>query len=461
MYKKVPCKCAGSANCCRMTDYRRAAVRFYFDGKESYRRLFLSVFRFGFLIRILYNFYVKQFMVGANEAGQRVDRLVSRLLPKASYGEVQKLFRKKCFKLNHSRGVKPADFVRAGDLLEVYLSDDSLCRLGADYLLREGETPDVTTKLMTIPDKTRGSIEPKENGTSKRGKKQMPRQLVGEEPEKLLETVGASFVFENEEILVVSKPAGMLTQGDQTGDVSMTDIVKQYLSDYCTPFFSPATASRLDRGTSGILVFSKNYDSLKRLNAEMRTGRAVRKYLCVVHGYLEGEGFVEGMLTKDTKNNRVELSELNHETRSTTLLSNKGVEALFETGAFDMLNEGKSREIDRIDRITERGINEQRNEKAKVLSEKGRVGTFYRVLFHSKDKRYTLVEAELVTGKTHQIRVSMAAVGHPIVGDAKYGRLSNKSVVKNQLLHAYRVEAMERVFISKAERIADFLGKYF
>ncbi len=432
-----------------------------------WQQFFSSVF--GVLDIILYNFHMKQFMVGVNEAGQRVDRLVSRLLPKASYGEVQKLFRKKCFKVNHSRGVKPADFVSDGDLLEVYLSDDSLRRLGADYLLRQDE-PAVISPVKES--RRRVMLE---------GERSAP---VGQ---SILESKGVSLIFEDKDVVAVSKPAGMLTQGDETGDVSMTDIVKDYLSDYCTPLFSPATASRLDRGTSGVLVFAKNYPALKRLNAEMRTGRAVRKYLCVVHGYLTGEGIIEGVLKKHRETNMVELSDWNHEngfSKEIPFLSEKGVNEFFQTGSFSIVD--KIINEDKV-RATSRPVAERKNpvrdedsaepnflfdsresarrqvcyEKRKELVEKGRVATYYKVFCHSEDKRYTLVEAELVTGKTHQIRVSMAAVGHPIVGDAKYGRLSTERERNNQLLHAYRVEMGNRVFVSTPKDIVDFLEKYF
>ncbi len=273
--------------------------------------------------------------IGGNESGQRLDRLVSRVLPAASWAQINKLFRKKCFKLNGGRVTKGSVFVNFGDVLEVFLSDENLKQL---------------------------------RGTGNRA----PAAAVD---------VGRLIIYEDENLLAVSKPAGMLTHSADKSDSSdLTSVVKAYLSNYIDRYFEPAAISRLDRGTSGVVLFAKNYSTLKALGEEMRAGRVDRIYECIVEGELEGSGIIAAGYHKDEALNKACLKDVK----------------VFrgDAGEFGADADGMSGSI---------------------------VRTKFCSLKYSIDKSYTLVRAELITGKSHQIRASLAAIGHPIAGDIKYG----------------------------------------
>lgn len=338
------------------------------------------------------------FRVGPNESGQRMDRLISRMLPKASWGEIQKLFRKKVFKRNAVRSVRASDYVADGDLVEIFLSAESLERLGY------GASPEA------------GVRKPEERS-----------EHFGIERIKL---------FEDSDYLVVSKPAGMLVHSnDRTSDDDLTSLVRKYLKKYETAFFSPATASRLDRGTSGVVIFAKNYQSLKRLNEEMRTHRARRLYKCVVEGDLRGEGEVRLSVQKSEASNRVFVVGKPENGSGVSCASPVSV----RHGTSDISGvSGESKIL---------GVSEDFGASKEAI-------TFYRSEFSFRNGTFSLVTVRLHTGRTHQIRVTMAQLGHPIVGDVKYGSKYRRN---SPLLHCEKVEAAGMVFESEPEEINAFI----
>lgn len=286
-----------------------------------------------------------------NEADQRLDRFLLKYLNNTTRTNVYKLIRKKVFKVNGVR-VKEDYFLKENDELAIYLQDETL-----ESLMKEIEqvTPD---------------------------------------------DIGLEIVFEDNDILVVNKPKGMLTHPDKEEyKNTLATIVQFYLSDLCTKTFRPAPVHRLDKNTSGLVLFAKNYDSLKKYNELMRSRSIGKYYLAVVEGHLDREGEVKGYLNKDEVKNKVTISATNRD-------------------------------------------------------ESKYCHTKYKVVKHLK--KYSLVEIELLTGRSHQIRASMAYVGHPIVGDVKYG---GKKVnhLTSQLLHAYKLVIGERVFTSTSAEMEEFL----
>jgi 23S rRNA pseudouridine955/2504/2580 synthase len=217
-------------------------------------------------------------------------------------------------------------------------------------------------------------------------------------------------VYEDGNLLLVNKPFGVLTHPDQPGDRdTLIHRALYHLSQeegyVPSPTFTPAACNRLDRNTGGIVIVAKNYSALKTVNKLIRQ-RSLRKlYLCVVKGVIGEAGEVKNFLLKDQEQNKVEILEQQ------------------EDGA------------------------------------KG-VHTRYKPL--ATDGAYSLMEVELITGRSHQIRSHFASMGHPLVGDAKYGDHKTNQFffdtfrLKHQFLYAYRL-----VFKESEEGLDYLKGKSF
>lgn len=199
-------------------------------------------------------------------------------------------------------------------------------------------------------------------------------------------------VYEDDNIILCDKKAGLLCHPDDHEYVdTLINRIKRYLyekGEYNPAkesSFTPALVNRIDRNTGGIVITAKNAESLRILNQKMKDRELHKYYICIVHGVLEQKSdTLSGYLVKDESKNKVSVS-------------NKKTE--------------NSKEI----------------------------RTKYNVL--DTDGNLSLVEVELLTGRTHQIRAHFASIGHPLLGDGKYGtNAQNKKYgYKKQFLYSYKL----------------------
>lgn len=201
-----------------------------------------------------------------------------------------------------------------------------------------------------------------------------------------------NILYEDDNILLLNKRPGVLVHEDSdAGENTLIMHVKAYLCQkgeydpYSEQSFAPALCNRIDRNTGGIVIAAKNAEALRLMNERIKFDRITKTYLCLVHGIpKEKEAELHGYLRKDSKNNTVDVRDDDF------------------IGAKEII-------------------------------------TRYRVLKSYGDT--ALLEVDLVTGRTHQIRAHMAHIGHPLVGDGKYGvnRDERAKGYKYQALYAYKL----------------------
>ena len=288
-----------------------------------------------------------------NEAEQRLDRFLKKYLKKAPLSAIYKIIRKD-LKVNGKRA-KEDTVLRAGDELTFYMPQERF-----DELTRQTRKP--------------------------KAKRQF------------------RIAYEDSNILIVEKPWGLLTHGDRTEKKNtLMNQVCGYLQEKGEydpageKTFTPSPVNRLDRNTTGLVIFGKNAASLRTLTRLLRERGSISKYyITIVAGAFAGEMVIDEALLKDERTNTVRIA--------------KAPDAKEAPGAKMAMSIVRPLEV---------------------------------------GKSYSVVEVELVTGRTHQIRAHLAAKGYPLVGDSKYGT-SRKGVKANervkklgvttQLLHAYRLE---------------------
>lgn len=196
----------------------------------------------------------------------------------------------------------------------------------------------------------------------------------------LYQNTALDIIFEDNNILIINKPSNL----EVTGENSLTTLVHE---KYTSSDFLPMPCHRLDRNTTGLVLFAKNEDSLKILLDKFKNHEICKKYLALVYGIPKvKKARLEGYLFKDNKKSLVYISDN------------------FKTGY------------------------------QKII-------TSYSVL-KEYNNNSSLLEIEIETGKTHQIRAHLAHIGFPIIGDGKYGinSINKQFGVKYQQLKAYELK---------------------
>ena len=217
-------------------------------------------------------------------------------------------------------------------------------------------------------------------------------------------------IYENDHMLIADKPAGILSQKAEKTDLSLNEwligylLEKKELRETDLSFYKPSVCNRLDRNTSGMVLCAKTLRGAQLLGGLLKDRTLHKYYQLYVKGPVEQEQLIEGYLCKDEKRNKVMIQSVP--------------------------NDGAC------------------------------IQTRYRPLRVEDDK--TLLEVELITGKPHQIRAHLAGIGHPLLGDYKYGdrawneRYRQQFGVQSQLLHAYKV-----IFPPLDDPFADLGGRTF
>lgn len=277
-----------------------------------------------------------------NDAGQRVDRFLSKTYPNLKTALVCKLLRKKRIKLNGAKA-EPNVILKEGDVLRFYLSDELLAKEP-----RKLEFYDISAKINVI--------------------------------------------YEDENVLLIDKPAGLVVHEDNDNSTdTLIDRVLSYLyrkGEYDPGqenSFVPALVNRIDRNTSGIVIAAKNAEALRILNQKVRDREIQKLYLCAVLGTPKPKAAtLTAYLKKLSDENRV-------------IISDKKQDGFLT------------------------------------------IKTKYRVM--ESNGELSLVEVDLLTGRTHQIRAHFAHIGHPLLGDEKYGdsAVNKRYHVKKQALCSYRL----------------------
>lgn len=199
-------------------------------------------------------------------------------------------------------------------------------------------------------------------------------QSTGTHPDILI-------IYEDNHILAVSKPQGLLSQEDHTGKPDLLNLCKEYIK---RKYNKPGNVflgllHRLDKPVSGVMVFAKTSKSASRISEQIRSRKVKKSYLAVLKGNPPKNGVLEHHLLKDPKTNTVKVVQVAQKKSKLASLS------------------------------------------FKTIDQKGDLA---------------LVDINLKTGRAHQIRVQFAEINAPIWGDKKYGRKENGSIA----LHAYRFE---------------------
>lgn len=297
---------------------------------------------------------MKEYIIKNNEAGQRFDKYLKKILPNASSSFIYKMLRKKNITLDGHKA-SGTEILKIGSDVKIFFSDETFDKFSVDLSALKNEY-DALSKLTLS---------------------------------------GLKIIFENDDILIADKPVNMLSQKSGISDISANERLIGYLiSNSGLDFeefktFKPSVCNRLDRNTTGLILMGKSLKGSQYLSQILKERSIEKYYRTIVAGKVTEPQHIEGFLTKDKDRNIV--------------------------------------------KITDKKIDETSTE----------IKTEYRPI--KSNNNVTLLEVHLITGKSHQIRAHLASIGHPIIGDPKYGDEKFNNIfmrqykIKTQLLHAYKV----------------------
>ncbi len=287
---------------------------------------------------------MQQITVKKNDAGQRLDKFLSKAVKGLPMSLMYKYIRTKKIKVNRAR-TQEKYMLCEGDVIQLFIRDEFFASPEQDH----GALFRISPKL--------------------------------------------DIVYEDKNILLLNKRPGVLVHEDTAAAENTLILhVQAYLAqkgEYDPEneqSFAPALCNRIDRNTGGIVIAAKNAESLRIMNEKIRNDELSKRYLCAAHGVFSKKSeTLHGWLRKNSAENMVDISDAK------------------KPGYKEIL-------------------------------------TKYRVLRQKQES--ALLEVELITGRTHQIRAHLSHIGHPLLGDGKYGinRADREKGYKYQALYAYRLE---------------------
>lgn len=360
-----------------------------------------------------------QATITEREAGQRFDKYLQRILPNAGSGFLHKMLRKKNITLN-DRKADGSEKTAVGDCVKIFFAQETLDKfMGKPGAGNDGLSGRETMGGVDFAEKAARTV----NTASDAATYRRAYGLI----------LDIQIIYENDHILIADKPAGVLSQKAEKTDVSLNEWLIGYLlengalSESDLSFYKPSVCNRLDRNTSGMVLCAKTLQGAQLLSAILKDRTLHKYYQLYVKGHITEERLIEGYLSKDRKQNKVTIQPV-------------FIPDTPRNGTVTEQTAGKQGDTD--------------DGKATYIQTK------YKPLRIEQDK--TLLEVELITGKPHQIRAHLAGIGHPLLGDYKYGdRAWNEKYrkqfgVTSQLLHAYKV-----VFPPLDEPFVDLSGRTF
>lgn len=283
---------------------------------------------------------MKEIVVNLNNSGQRLDKYLIKLLPLAGKSFIFKMLRKKNITLNNKKA-EGMEIIKQGDVIKIFFSDETYNK----FANGNNSNDDIYKKAF-------------------------------------MSLKGIKVIFENENIIALSKPAGVLCQTDNKNDVSINEWLCGYLINNGFKFdnYKPSASNRIDCNTTGIVLCAKTYKGSRYLFDVISNHKVEKYYLALCEGVIDKKLELKAYLSKDAKTNKVRI-----------------------------LNDGNKG--DYIETIIE------------PVANNGKI---------------SLLKIRIITGKSHQIRAHLSSINHPLLGDIKYGGQIYKGY-KHQLLHAYNM----------------------
>ena len=312
---------------------------------------------------------MQEIKIESSSQGQRLNKFLGRYLDNAPQSFLYKMLRKKNIKYNNGKA-DGSEILKAGDRIQIYMSDETICNFRKDGMIPQVSTSD--------------------------------HKFEKSDPLKQI-----PILYEDEDVLILNKPSGILSQKAVASDYSLNEQIVEYYKwkGGSLSLFTPSVCNRLDRNTSGIILAGVSLKGTQMLSRVLKERTIDKYYLTIVCGTVSQATTIKGFLCKKKNHNQVVIFRTKEEA-----LANGYQEAAF-------------------------------------------IETQYKPLAHGKSgkEEFTLLKVKLVTGKTHQIRAHLKSVGHPIIGDGKYGLKSVNAYIKSafgikhQLLHAFYIHFPEDI----------------